>query len=187
MECYICKNKIKVEVKDYLAESVLLGEITVPSISQKHCGKCGEIFLSYDSAQKVHEYINRKEQEAILDLPIHEFVFSSEAIEILGVSRQALAKNPDVKNGVIITVNISGKRLYLRRSLELYKINRDGRFQITPDIAKTETGIEIIAETATGDDTTIESQKTQYTVSEVHPKEFNIVYNPITKDFCYGR
>ena len=52
------------------------------------------------------------------------------AADLLGVSRQALHKHRRIRKGFIYQTELSGKTVYLRESVELFKKTGDGRFSL---------------------------------------------------------
>jgi len=130
MKCIMCDANVIDKSGPYIFRSKKIGEISIPDTIYSECESCQKRYLSADSASHVHMYVKMKEDEAIASLPIANFVNASEAIDILGVSKQAFSKNPKIKRGFIYSVQIGSKRLYHKKSVELFKENNDGRFSL---------------------------------------------------------
>lgn len=128
--CEYC-NGTAIECIDFhIFESKVIGKVTVPDIKQTKCHQCGSVLLSAESADVIINYVRRKESQAVSNLPIKDFITPGQAIEILGYTKQNFSKNPRIKKGMILSAIIDGKKYYLKKSVELFKDNNDGRFLI---------------------------------------------------------
>ena len=128
MKCALCDGDIVKKTGGVLFKSKTLGEITVPDIEFKECESCGDKLLSPAASDKMIDYVRQKEQEVIGSLPIDDFIPASEAADILGFTKQAFSKHPKIKRGLIYSV-IKGKRkLFLKKSVELFKEKGNGKF-----------------------------------------------------------
>lgn len=134
ISCEKCDGKLKEIKEDVPFKSKVLGNILVPGVRHFKCAKCNGSLISYEGASVIFKYVREKEAEAISSLPIGEFVSLNQAAHILGVSKQAFSKNPHIKRGYILSAIIDGKKLYYKRSVELYREKNDGRFLIKNEI-----------------------------------------------------
>ena len=130
MDCAICNNKLTETKGVYTFHSKIIGKINIPNIKIFKCLNCDERLLFDTESEKVLNYVENKEQEAIGSLPIGEFITTNQAAEILGISKQAFSKDPKIKRGFILSHEIGGKKLFLRKSVELFKKKKNGIFQI---------------------------------------------------------
>lgn len=130
MRCAICDGKIIDKKATIKFDSSALGEVQVPDIKHKACLTCGEVLLSPSVGEKVIDYVKKKEVIAIGQLPVSDFVSLNEAAKILGVTKQAFSKNPRIKNGLIYSVIIDGRRYYSKKSIEKFKETGNGRYLI---------------------------------------------------------
>jgi hypothetical protein len=128
--CEKCTGKSK-ECTDAVSfESKVVGKMLVPGVHQYKCPQCKSRLISYEGARTLFNYVKGKEADAVKSLPIGEFITAAQAIEILGVSKQAFSKNPRIKRGMILSVGIDGRNLYHKKSVELFKELNDGRFMV---------------------------------------------------------
>jgi len=79
-------------------------------------------------AEKVTAFKKEKERELINKLPVGEFLSVNEVIDILQITKQAFSKNNKIKRGFIYYVEKGKKKLYHKKSVELFKKKGDGRF-----------------------------------------------------------
>lgn len=131
MKCDECNGTLNIVTGDFPIEFKSLGEISVPDITYTKCESCGDILLSSDMAQRVSTFKKQKVYELIEQLPVGDFLTVNEAIEILGVTKQAFSKNNKIKRGFIYYVEINKKKLYHNKSVELFKETGDGRFLLS--------------------------------------------------------
>jgi hypothetical protein len=130
--CDRCDGILNHNVGEVPFKSKIIGTLTVPGVHHLKCQKCGYYLISYEGAGTINAYLEEKETEAINSLPIGEFVSANKAAEILELTKQAFSKNKRIKRGFILSAEIDGKRLYNRRSVELFKNTNDGRFLLEP-------------------------------------------------------
>jgi len=128
MNCAICNIKLTKTRGCFKFKSQVLGEILVPDIIFFECNICGDRIISPEEGEKVIDYVEKKEQIAINKLPIGEFMTANEAAEILEITKQAFSKNYKIKNGLIYSAKIGGKKYYYKKSVELFKEKNNGKF-----------------------------------------------------------
>ena len=128
MKCAECNGDLEIITGDFKSKSKSLGKITIPEISYTKCKDCGDTLLDPDMAQKVFHFKKQQELELIALLPVGGFLTVNEAIEILGITKQAFSKNNKIKRDFIYNVEIGKKKLYHKKSIEIFKSTGDGRF-----------------------------------------------------------
>lgn len=131
-----CRGQLIKSISAFEIDSKIVGKVFVPNVEQHKCNKCDHSQLSVHSTDIILKYVRAKETEAINSLPIGEFVTPNQAIEILECTKQAFSKNARIKRGFIMSAVVGGKRLYHRRSVQLFKAGSDGRFLITENSEK---------------------------------------------------
>ena len=136
MKCAICNGESIQKVGTIEFDSKSLGKIIVPNIIHHLCKSCGETLINIEQSEKVISYVKKREQEAIEQLPIGNFISSNEAAKILGVTKQAFSKNPKIKNGLIYSVDINGRKLFDRRSVVLFNKTGNGKYRLMSRVAK---------------------------------------------------
>ncbi len=127
--CIECGQEMTLVRKQLVMSFRFLGLVTVPDSESFECS-CGESYLPPDTAARVDQATVAKRRQLIGDLPLSAFVESAEAEHILGVSKQALHKNRRVRKGLVYSTEMAGRRLYVRRSVELFARTGDGRFPL---------------------------------------------------------
>ena len=79
------------------------------------------------------DFVQNREQEAIDNLPFSEFIALNEAAEILGYTKQAFSKNPRIRRGMILSGTKGGRKYYVRKSVELFKVKKSGKYRLVPN------------------------------------------------------
>ncbi|MCX7047154.1 MAG: hypothetical protein NTX50_16910 [Candidatus Sumerlaeota bacterium] len=130
MKCYECGGNSITETASIVINDSILGPVTVPNITQSRCDQCGDTLLSCEESDKITDCLERLLDARIKRNPITAFVSAQEACSILGITRQAFHKNRRIKRGFILQASIAGQVLYLRKSVELFKIKGDGRYPL---------------------------------------------------------
>lgn len=130
IRCDKCDGYYTVSKDTITFESKLIGITMVPHVLRQKCHKCGYTLIPYESAKTISSYMRGKEDEAIKLIPVGEFISSKEAYNILGFTKQAFSKNHRIQRGFIISAIIGGRRLYNKKSVELFRDTNDGRFLV---------------------------------------------------------
>jgi len=131
MKCAECNENLETITGDFQSKNKSLGDIIVPEISYTKCNNCGVILLDPEMAQKITTFKRQREIELIKRLPVGEFLTVTEVIEVLEITKQAFSKNNKIKRNFIYNINIGKKKLYHRKSVELFKSTGDGRFLLS--------------------------------------------------------
>lgn len=131
MLCDLCNGEKCVVVGAMSFKSRPLGTIIVPNVKYSLCQVCGEKTIDYHESEKVHSYVVKKEAEALMSLPIGDFISLNEAAKILCVTKQAFSKNSRISRGFVYSVVVDGRTLYYKKSVEEFKRNgKDGRINL---------------------------------------------------------
>lgn len=128
MNCALCGNQVAKKKDEYTFVSRTLGVISIPDINYEECLSCGEKLLSPTASEEVLKYVREKEQIAIENMPVVDFITAGEAANILGVTKQAFSKSPKIKRGLIYNIQKGSSRLFLRKSVELFQEKGNGKF-----------------------------------------------------------
>lgn len=131
MRCALCNGNIVNKTGDLPFESKTLGRLSIPDISFEECQSCGDKLLSPQDSDKVVKYVRQKEQEAIENMPIGDFIPANEAAKMLGITKQAFSKRPKIKRGLIFSVAKGTRKLFLKKSVELFKKKGNGKFLLS--------------------------------------------------------
>jgi len=140
MKCAECNENLETITGDFKSRNKSLGNITVPEISYTKCNNCGVILLDPEMAQKITTFKKQKEFELIKRLPVGDFLTVTEAKEILEITKQAFSKNNKIKRNFIYNVTIGKKKLYHKKSIELFKSQGDGRFLLSKQQSQSNKG-----------------------------------------------
>jgi hypothetical protein len=135
MLCDLCNGSRSIVIGSISFKSKPLGTIFVPGIRHSTCRGCGEISIDFEETKKINAYVEKKEAEAILSLPIGDFISLNEAAIILGKTKQAFSKDSRIKRGFIYSVMVDNRKLYYKKSVEAFKqTGKDGRILINPKV-----------------------------------------------------
>jgi hypothetical protein len=130
MKCYTC-NRLYTEYKGALSlHSDIIGDYTVYDVLYYKCDNCYQLLLPKDTVKKIESTEIDIQYNIVRQLPINEFITASEAVKLLGISKQAFHKHRRIKKGFIYYVTLSDKQLYHKKSVLLFKKTGDGRFNL---------------------------------------------------------
>jgi hypothetical protein len=132
MKCALCDNQVIKRQGSIEFNTRSLGIISVPGLEFMECIACHEKLLTSEQSDKAIDYIANKEQELIRTLPIGEFITANKAADLLAVTKQAFSKNPKIKAGMMYSVKIGNRSFYHRKSVELFRVQGNGKFLLTP-------------------------------------------------------
>ena len=130
MKCYSCGGNYLEHFGSVNLNDDIIGNYCVYDIEYHKCSKCGTLLFSEKTVLKIEEKESEIRNKLIRQLPINEFIFASEAAEILNISRQALHKHHRIKRGFIYSTSFGGKKVYHKKSVLLFKERGDGRFKL---------------------------------------------------------
>ena len=131
MRCYTCGN-VYIEHEGTLELSnKTIGNYNVDLAKYYKCSGCGSIIYPKETLNLISKKEKEIRDNLIRKLPVDEFIVATEAAELLGISKQALHKNKRIKKGFIYSAKLGGKRLYNKKSVQLFKDTNDGRFNLS--------------------------------------------------------
>lgn len=130
MKCVICGKEIKQVTGELIFNSMVLGYISIPDLEYEECSGCGERLIPPETNREAIRYVSRKERQAIELLPFNNFISANEAADLLGMTRQAFSKNARIKRGLILSAKKGNRRFYERKSVELFKEKRNGKYKV---------------------------------------------------------
>lgn len=142
MKCAICNGEMATITNGYCFRSKIIGDVFIPNVEYQECLPCGEKLFTPESSAFILDYVKQKEREAIGQLPADDFITASEAIAILGITKQAFSKNPKIKRGFVYCIIKGNRKWYHKKSVELFGENKDGRFSIPQKATSTRYNIE---------------------------------------------
>jgi len=131
MKCAMCSGETFLTTGTIEFDSKTLGMVCVPDITHKKCNICGDILIPSSESNKIIDFVRKKEKQAIGLIPFCNFVSLNEAANILGISKQAFSKNPKINNGLIYSAILGKRRYYVRKSVELFKENGNGKYLLS--------------------------------------------------------
>jgi len=133
MKCYDCNGEFKKKHSSLTLNDGTIGRFNVEDVDYYKCNKCGELLFPEKTSIKIDEKEREVRESLIRNLPISEFISSTDAANFLGISRQAIHKNRRINKGFIYTTEIEGKKFYSRKSIQLYMSTGDGRFPLSTE------------------------------------------------------
>jgi hypothetical protein len=131
MRCTECGGEIREVVMPVIMDMPFVGQVVSRPVLHEKCQKCGETMLPREASKALDEAYYAKERQLVEAFPVGDFVPAEGAAEMLGKSRQALHKDSKIRRGFVYRVMIGNSWLYLRRSVEKYREDGDGRFDLT--------------------------------------------------------
>jgi hypothetical protein len=136
MKCYTCGNIYDEHEGTLELHNKIIGNYNVYLAKYYKCAGCGALLFPKETAKKIASKEEEIRNNFIRKLPVDEFIVATEAADILGITKQALHKHRRIKKGFIYSAIIGGKRLYNKKSVQLFKETKDGRFNLSKQIAK---------------------------------------------------
>jgi len=130
VNCIQCGEKLISKMGTHQFDDEYTGSVSVDLKNSMKCGHCGEILLSWGDADRVEKAEVAALEEALQSRPVKDFITEKETAKILGKSKQAVSKHRRIRRGFIFQTRFDGRKMYLRESVELYKLTKDGRFQL---------------------------------------------------------
>lgn len=129
-----CCGKQQQKKSGYTWESKFYGTIFIPDVEYLHC-ECGAEEISSEILKMVEEEEQRlcsklllQKLDSIDDIN-RQYLKNSGLVKMLGITRQAIAKNVLLPRK-IYNIVLFGNRYYLRKSVELFLRTGDGRFPL---------------------------------------------------------
>jgi hypothetical protein len=138
MRCYACGN-VYIEHKGTLELcNKTIGNYSIYLAKYYKCSGCGSIMYPKETLNLISKKEKEIRDNLIRKLPVDEFIVATEAAELLGISKQAFHKNKRIKKGFIYSAILGGKRLYNKKSVQLFKDTNDGRFNLSKQVPQEE-------------------------------------------------
>ena len=130
MNCYECGGVY--QEKSDLLEILdpYIGKISIQGIPYYRCENCHDILYTEEMSRAIETKRNKRINKLLNQFPIGDFINSTEATSILGISRQAFHKNHRINHGFIHQTKFGGVTVYLRQSVLQFKKTGDGRFPL---------------------------------------------------------
>ena len=136
MKCYACGNIYNIHKGTLEFYNKSIGSYNIYLAKYYKCSGCDALLLPKETAKKIASKEEEIRNNLIRGLAVCEFIVATEAADILGITKQAFHKNRRIKNGFIYSTILGGKRLYNKKSVQLFKESKDGRFNLSKQIAK---------------------------------------------------
>lgn len=134
MNCYQCGGVYEAKSDSLEIFDFYVGKIEVRGIPYYQCRNCNDILYTEEMSRAIETERNRRIHELLHQFPLADFVSSTEAASMLGISRQALHKHRRIKHGFIHQTKFAGITLYLKQSVLRFKRTGEGRFPLQSDI-----------------------------------------------------
>ena len=127
MKC-ICSGNQQLTSEPIRFDSIIVGQVIIKNIEHWCCDVCNEIYYKWYQSDVLIKAVRKLEKAEIMKQPLEDFITSSETSEILEISKQALSKNPRINRGMIMWVTMGNVKLFLHKSVELYKETGKGTY-----------------------------------------------------------
>lgn len=133
MNCYQCGGVYEAKSDSLEIFDFYVGRIEVKGILYYQCRNCHDILYTEEMSRAIETERGRRIHELLNQLPLVDFVSSTEAASMLGISRQALHKHRRINRGFIHQTKFAGVTVYLRESVLRFQRKGDGRFPLQPN------------------------------------------------------
>jgi predicted DNA-binding protein YlxM (UPF0122 family) len=131
MNCFKCNGSYQKKHGKLKFDDRYIGIIVVDDADYYECPKCDDQLLPVETAKLIENKRKELLEQYLQAQPIKDFLSVAETSESLKITRQALHKHKRINNGFIYQTTFSGNKVYLKKSIDLYKKNGDGRFLIS--------------------------------------------------------
>lgn len=128
MRCYECGGTYQRQHGELMLFNDSIGPYSLHNSNYEKCDKCGDLLFSPATLQAIETRIDEIRNEYILNEPIGAFISAADASAMLGITRQALHKHRRIRRGFIYCTTIGGVKVYHKKSVELFRDTKDGRF-----------------------------------------------------------
>lgn len=135
MRCLECGSTYTKHTGSVTLYDSFIGNYHVFDVEYYKCDSCKNLLFPKETAIKIEKAEQERREYLIKRLPLVEFIFASEAAEILNISRQALHKHRRIRLGFIYSITFGGKKVYHKKSVILFKEQDDGRFPLTNEVS----------------------------------------------------
>jgi len=130
MKCFHCGKDMELSANESITyESKIIGSIALNCIEMYVCRAHAVPvrLLTPAGSSAAEKAVREKEAERISFLPVRDFVTSTEAAEILEISKQAMSKKLKTHRNLFVVHEANDKLLIYRRSVQKYRECNDGR------------------------------------------------------------
>jgi len=134
MNCYQCGGVYEAKSDSLEIFDFYVGKIEVRNIPYYECRDCHDILYTEEMSRAVETERNRLIRKLLIQYPLSDFLNSTKAASMLGISRQALHKHRRIKHGFIYQTKFAGITVYLKQSVLRFKNTGDGRFPLQSQI-----------------------------------------------------
>jgi len=132
MNCYQCGGVYEEKSDSLEIFDFYVGKIEVRGVPYYQCRNCHDILYTEEMSRAIETERGKRIHELLSQFPLADFVNSTEAASMLGISRQALHKHRRIKHGFIHQTKFAGVNVYLKQSVIRFKRTGDGRFPLQP-------------------------------------------------------
>ncbi len=136
MKCYECGNIYKENEGTLELGNKFIGNYNIYLTRYYKCPGCAILLFPKETATAIALKEEEIRNNLIRKLPVEEFIVATKAADILGITKQAFHKNNRIKKGFIYSTIIGDKKLYNKKSVQLFKETKDGRFNLAKPIDK---------------------------------------------------
>ena len=156
MRHYGCGGEYKRKSGTLKLHDNSIGDYLVQNADYYKCEECGELMFRGSMLRVIEAKEDEIRKRLIKRLPIEEFISASEVAKILGKSRQAIHKHRRIRRGFIYSIDFEGRKVYHKKSVELYRKTGDGRFPLSVEKADPEIKYVIVNQTSSREEPQLE-------------------------------
>ena len=108
-----------------------VGLLKLESADYYECPDCKDRIYPLDTARAIDNEREKIMEEILQAQPLHAFLSAADTAALLGITRQALHKSKRIRQGFIYRTSLGGFAVYLKKSVDLYRVKGDGRFLLS--------------------------------------------------------
>ncbi|MDZ7697089.1 MAG: hypothetical protein U5R49_09280 [Deltaproteobacteria bacterium] len=130
MRCNQCGGHYLTKHDNLEQTDEYLGHFTVKAVEYLQCDRCGDLAYPPKTIKEIEKTRHAALEEKLQSLPLRDFVSSTKAAAMLGISRQALHKHRRIRRGFIFQAQFDDRKAYLKASVKRFEETGDGRFPL---------------------------------------------------------
>lgn len=130
ISCIVCGGNSKEKTGSLVVFDNFVGKFIIENSRYLQCDNCHELLIPEKTSLAIDRERENKKLQLLCKLPISDYIDGRSTARILGVSRQALHKNKAIKSGKIYHIKMGKKKIYNKRSVQMYLDTSDGRYPL---------------------------------------------------------
>ena len=134
MICINCGGEYKETSGEILVTDDYIGDYTVTLNNYSKCSKCGDELYDLAACDTISTKRKKILDKKIRSYSLGQFISSLETADRLMITPQGLCGHGRIRHGFIFSTIFAGKRVYMKKSVEMFAKTGDGRFELLAEI-----------------------------------------------------